>query len=129
MRQKVSVILVSTGIAALAGCATDKQDLIANGQLSIETEPKQRGHYRDIYARADDGQLRITGYVRRSLNPGSLTVQVLTPRHKVVAAQRVNVRRPLRSSRARHARFEVVEPFVPEHGSVVRLIHRPGTRE
>jgi hypothetical protein len=129
MRQNVIVILVSTGLAALAGCATDRQDLIANGQLSIETEPKQRGHYRDIHARAGDGQLRITGYVRRSLNPGSLTVQVLSPQHEVITEERVNVHRPLRSSRVRHTRFEVAIPLIPERGSVVRLIHRPGTGE
>lgn len=118
--------LLFVGTLALCGCAIGKNDLIARGDVSVEFEPARKGYYRDIHAQADDGGLRVTGYVRRLLDPGSLTVQVLTPAREFVAEEHISVQRPPRSSRVRHARFEVRLAVVPQRGSVMRLVHRPG---
>lgn len=116
---------VLAGALLLAGCASNTSDLIARGDLSVELEPVRKGFYRDIQAYADDGGLRVTGHVRRLLDPGSLDVQVLTLARELVAQARLDVRRPPRSSRVRHTRFEVRLPLVPGRGSVLRLIHLP----
>ncbi|QOJ15207.1 MAG: hypothetical protein HRU75_11420 [Planctomycetia bacterium] len=94
----------------------------------MEFEPARKGYYRDIHAYADDGGLRVTGYVRRLLDPGSLEVQVLTPAREFVAEEHISVRRPQRSSRVRHTYFEISLPLELEQGMLVRLIHRPGMK-
>lgn len=115
---------VFAGTLALAGCAINRNDLIARGDLSVELEPARKGHYRDIHAYAAEGGLRVTGYVRRLLDPGSLEAQVLTPARASVAEERFEVHRPPRSSRVRHTSFDVRLPVVPEQGYVLRLVHR-----
>lgn len=108
----------------LVGCASPRNDPIANGSILVEKQPNTAGYYRDIRADHREGVLHVSGYVRRSYPPGEITVQLLTHDGSLITEASAPVRRVPRSSRVRHAHFETRLVAPPPQSAVVRLTHR-----
>lgn len=124
---RVIGFLLSVACAAfITGCAPGRVDLFDSGVLRLEKVPDKRGHYRDIHVYPVVDGIQVTGYVRRSTQPAHVHVEVQDSAGKTIERARAEVRRILRSSRARHARFEVLLPVPLSDGIVVRIRHHVG---
>lgn len=105
------------------GCTSKRVDLIERGVVRLERVPTARGYYRDVCAYESENAIRVTGYVRRFLDPGHVHVQLVDSDGTVVVEERAPVNRPLRSSRVRHTRFEARLAVPPSTPTTIRVMH------
>lgn len=114
------------GAAFISGCAPGRVDLFDSGVVRLEKVPDKRGYYRDIHAYSNGDGMQVVGHVRRSIQPAHMHVEVQDSAGKTIERARAEVRPILRSSRARHARFEAFLPVPASDSSVVRIRHHVG---
>lgn len=110
------------GCFSLGGCRIAAPTITDSGLLGLELVPADRGYYRDVHVEHAVDKVVIHGYVKRFIEPGHVRVQLLATDATVMAEDRVEVGRPLRSSRIRHAAFAARLP-IPSSPASVRIIH------
>lgn len=110
----------------LTGCAQRNDELIDTGVVQLAPDPDKRGYYRDIHAYLVGDGMQVTGYVRRSIQPAYVHVEVQDSAGRTIISSRVEVRRVPRSSRVRHARFETFLSVPASGVTVVRIRHHVG---
>lgn len=124
---RVIGFILSVAFAAfITGCAPGRVDLFDSGVVRLEKVPDKRGYYRDIHAYSNGDGMQVVGHVRRSIQPAHMNVEVQDSAGKTIERARAEVRRILRSSRARHVRFEILLPVPLSDGIVVRIRHHVG---
>ena len=133
MRRVISVVAVSF---LLAGCASNRTDLVKTGYLALQpTLTASLSHPPEVYEQ--DGGLVVDGRLdaAEATKGGHVDVQVVGPDGQVVYDASVNYRKPVaqtqtgprgsyrgpRSAADSHATYSVRFPGLPPEGSVVRV--------
>ena len=142
MKTTLARLLPSLALGAflLAGCASNRTDLVKTGYLSLQpTLTASLGHPPEVYEQ--DGGLVVNGRLDASeaTKGGHVDVQVVGPDGAVVFDASVNYRKPSaqtqtgprgsvrgpRSPADSHATYSVRFPGLPPEGSVVRVKYDP----
>ncbi len=121
--------------AFLAGCLYGKPDLTRDGTVQLRTEPSKNVVLTGISARQEDGNLVVSGSVRRrglvsAVLTGHVDLTLVGPDGKPiqeVATGYTPSNIPQRGPRQTHftARFGAV----PVEGTTIRLRHHAGSRK
>ena len=106
-----------------SGCRTGRTEGSRSVSLTVERIPTERGYYRDVEVFEDEAGFHVTGFVKRFIEPGHVHIKLLDAESRVIAEQRVDVHRPLRSSRVRNARFEALFHAFERDPEAVQILY------
>ena len=117
-------------IVYIAGCASNRINLVDNGTVSIERVSSQRTLVSKVYVYQQEEELVISGRVRRRLSTGlagggHVDITVLNQEGKPIK----NISKGYLPRWIKHSRtssFTVHLPLIISEASIVRVVHHSG---
>ena len=134
MRIRTAILALLSAPIALAatGCSLTRNNLFANGTLSLERVHTEGITVIDAQAYSENDTLIVSGHVVRrdfrTPSRGHIDITVVSPDGKVL--ERTTARHPIVSKgRRRSAAFKARLDSVPPKGSIVRVVRRAGPHD
>ena len=109
-----------------SGCATNRVDLVANGNVVVEKVSSPSAYFSKTSVYSTDSKMTVSGELRKRRSSrghifGHVEVEVISPDETVLCVIDTSYHR--RSLKSSSSIFSVDIPLQVEDGSSVRIIH------